>query len=217
MQEVFEKIIDKLEERTSFLSDCTKYGNKDAEQQNKSYSTMMMYEVSDLVDDLIEIVKQEAEKCKTGHFGCNSNGQHEKCSACCDYDCKNRNREWFGEEGDNNDWIPCSERLPEDKQTCLVTARIYFTPDHVDEIDNYIGVGIDTYSKQFGWLDTETIAWQPLPAPYRSNGERPKKTNFDRCCESVEAMAQVIDIAKIGWTKEQIMDWLQKEECEVPE
>ncbi len=44
-----------------------------------------------------------------------------------------------------------------------------------------------------------------------------KKTNFDRCCESVETMAQVIDIAKIGWTKDQIMDWLQKEECEVPE
>lgn len=70
----------------------------------------------------------------------------------------------------NNDWIPCSERLPEDKQTCLVTARIYFTPDHVDEIDNYIGVGIDTYSKQFGWLGTEPIAWQPLPVPYQPKG-----------------------------------------------
>ena len=71
----------------------------------------------------------------------------------------------------NNGWIPCSERLPKDKQTCLVTARIYFTPDHVDEIDNYIGVGIDTYSKQFGWLGTEPIAWQPLPAPYQPKGE----------------------------------------------
>ena len=71
----------------------------------------------------------------------------------------------------NNGWFPCSERLPEDKQTCLVTARIYFTPDHVDEIDNYIGVGIDTYSKQFGWLGTEPIAWQPLPAPYQPKGE----------------------------------------------
>ena len=71
----------------------------------------------------------------------------------------------------NVGWISCSERLPEDKQTCLVTARIYFTPDHVDEIDNYIGVGIDTYSKQFGWLGTETIAWKPLPAPYQPKGE----------------------------------------------
>ena len=70
MNKVFEKIIEKLEERTSFLSDCTKYGNKDAEQQNKSYSTMMMYEVADLVDDLIEIVKQETEQYNNGWIAC---------------------------------------------------------------------------------------------------------------------------------------------------
>jgi hypothetical protein len=50
-------IVERLEERTAFLKDCTKYGNKTAEQQEKSYGTMMMYEVADLVDDLIEIVK----------------------------------------------------------------------------------------------------------------------------------------------------------------
>ena len=66
MNKAFEKILERLEERTSFLSDCTKYGNKDAEQQNKSYSTIMMYEVADLVDDLIEIVKQEAEQYNNG-------------------------------------------------------------------------------------------------------------------------------------------------------
>ena len=70
MNKAFENILEKLEERTSFLSDCMKYGNKDAEQQNKSYSTMMMYEVADLVDDLIEIVKQEAEKCNNGWIPC---------------------------------------------------------------------------------------------------------------------------------------------------
>ena len=37
------------------------------------------------------------------------------------------------------------------------------------------------------------------------------KTNFDMCCESIENMAQIIDIAKIDWTKEQIIDWLQSE------
>ena len=79
MNKVFEKIIEKLEERTSFLSDCTKYGNKDAEQQNKSYSTMMMYEVADLVDDLIEIIKQEAE-------------QYEECYKDCG-DCEAYNKE----------------------------------------------------------------------------------------------------------------------------
>ncbi len=52
-----DKVVEQLEERTAFLKDCTKYGNKTAEQQAKSYDTMMMYEVKDLVDDLLEIVK----------------------------------------------------------------------------------------------------------------------------------------------------------------
>ena len=53
-----EKVVEQLEEKTDFLKDCTKYGNKDAEQQEKSYSTMMMYEVADLVEELIDIVKK---------------------------------------------------------------------------------------------------------------------------------------------------------------
>ena len=52
-----DKVVQQLEERTAFLKDCTKYGNKTAEQQSKSYDTMMMYEVNDLVDDLLDIVK----------------------------------------------------------------------------------------------------------------------------------------------------------------
>lgn len=52
-----DKVVEQLEERTEFLSGCTKYGNENAEQQEKSYSTMMMYEVADLCEDLIDIVK----------------------------------------------------------------------------------------------------------------------------------------------------------------
>ena len=53
-----EKVVEQFEEKTDFLKDCTKYGNKDAEQQEKSYSTMMMYEIAGLVEDLIDIVKK---------------------------------------------------------------------------------------------------------------------------------------------------------------
>ena len=88
MQTIFEKIIEKLEERTSFLSDCTKYGNKDAEQQNKSYSTMMMYEVADLVDDLIEIVKQEAEKYEECYKDCGECEAYNKEKHHCPKFCK---------------------------------------------------------------------------------------------------------------------------------
>ena len=88
MNKAFEKILEKLEERTSFLSDCTKYGNKDAEQQNKSYSTMMMYEVADLVDDLIEIVKQEAEKYEECYKDCGDCEAYDKEKHHCPKFCK---------------------------------------------------------------------------------------------------------------------------------
>ena len=88
MQEVFEKIIEKLEERTSFLSDCTKYGNNNAEQQKSSYSTMMMYEVADLVDDLIEIVKQEAEKYEECYKDCGDCEAYNKEKHHCPKFCK---------------------------------------------------------------------------------------------------------------------------------
>ena len=60
-----DKVVEKLEERTDFLKDCTKYGNKNAKQQEKSYGTMMMYKVADLVDDLLEIVKNDGAGTET--------------------------------------------------------------------------------------------------------------------------------------------------------
>ena len=33
------------------LKDVTKYGNKDAEQQAHSYSTIMLYEIADMIED----------------------------------------------------------------------------------------------------------------------------------------------------------------------
>ena len=33
---------------------ATKYGNKDAKQQERSYSTIMLYEVSDIIEDTID-------------------------------------------------------------------------------------------------------------------------------------------------------------------
>lgn len=84
IQEYIDKVVQELEEKTDFLKNCTKYGNKNAEQQAESYSTMMMYEVADLVDDLIEIVKQggvdddvcEWHKVKNGNaYKCNTHAE----------------------------------------------------------------------------------------------------------------------------------------------
>ena len=65
-------------------------------------------------------------------------------------------------------WIPCSERLPDERQDVYVTV---FWDDYGDTITAY---GMKT---QFGWLLWNTvkaepikgytvIAWMPLPEPY---------------------------------------------------
>lgn len=46
------------------LSDAVKYGNKDAEQQHFSYSTLMMYEIADEIDDAPEVDAAQVVKCK---------------------------------------------------------------------------------------------------------------------------------------------------------
>ena len=123
MQAAFEKIIEKLEERTSFLSDCTKYGNKDAEQQNKSYSTMMMYEVADLVDDLIEIVKQEAEQYEECYKDCGDCEAYNKEKHHCPKFCKVIKETVKEIEENHNGWISVKERLPEKAGSYLVIGK----------------------------------------------------------------------------------------------
>lgn len=43
------------------LEDATKYGNETAEQQTHSYSTMMMYEIADMLDDAPTIIEADTE------------------------------------------------------------------------------------------------------------------------------------------------------------
>lgn len=43
------------------LDDATKYGNKNAKQQDFSYSTMMMYEIADMIDNAETIIEADKE------------------------------------------------------------------------------------------------------------------------------------------------------------
>ena len=54
------------------------------------------------------------------------------------------------------EWIPCSERLPSKKGTYLVTVKLF-------------GVTFGRFTGQRNDLhfDSNVIAWQPLPQPYR--------------------------------------------------
>ena len=150
MQEVFKKIVEKLEERTSFLSDCTKYGNKDAEQQEKSYSTMMMYEVADLVDDLIEIVKQEAEQYNNGWIPV---------------------EEELPKDGDNRYYMCIVENHEEDPPMCCQYDEGCGFGFYQDIYDEHTLGFVDCEFKTNEELGYEkVIAWQQL-LPYQPKGE----------------------------------------------
>ena len=64
-------------------------------------------------------------------------------------------------------WIPCSERLPEEKGEYLVT----YHPCYWDDVEGEIRVGIDTFRGRTTWAKKKyqrVIAWMPLPEPYKA-------------------------------------------------
>ena len=150
MQEIFSKIIEELEiERTAANNTFAKYEMK-----------VDLGRVFGL-ERAIEIVKHEAKHYNSGHFGCNTNGEHEKCNGCGLTDCKNRNKIWFGVSDDNNGWIPCSERLPEYGEVVMCSCT-----------NSGITISCITHkgvkpSKSVRFGQHSVIAWQPLPKPFQ--------------------------------------------------
>ena len=153
MQEVFSKIIEKLEENQTIVFNLG--GGKPKQSID--------------LEKAIEIVKHEAKQYNSGHFGCNTNGEHEKCNGCGLTDCKNRNKIWFGVGDDNNGWIPCSERLPEPIRPVLVTLRNWMNDKYIVRVGRF---HTDHWKTDEGIVENSVvIAWQPLPQPYQLKGE----------------------------------------------
>ena len=61
-------------------------------------------------------------------------------------------------------WIPCSERLPEENQICIVT-------DETRQNTYEYKFCKQTYDEEQGWtyLKHRIIAWMPLPEPYKED------------------------------------------------
>lgn len=82
------------------------------------------------------------------------------------------------EEEQNDGWIPCSERLPEndDDVLCWYEYRI-MQGTHEGEMNWKFGIGYyNKYFKRWGGevscgRDYKVIAWRPLPEPYKENEE----------------------------------------------
>ena len=70
------------------LKDATKYGNKDAEQQAHSYSTMMLYEIADMIEGAqtsydVDKVVEQLEDYGNEEMDYYRNTPYEKCIEEC--------------------------------------------------------------------------------------------------------------------------------------
>ena len=79
-------------------------------------------------------------------------------------------------------WIPCKERLPEEYCECLVTYRTVDMQEFMEILEYEPSYEFDHENGRFKgeWLfptdderftDSEVIAWQPLPEPYKEDAQ----------------------------------------------
>ena len=133
--------------------------------------------------DAIKIVRREAEKCKNGHFGCNSNGEHEKCKNCGVYDCKIRNTIWFGCK-EARDWILCEDKMPTERDSIFKKFKgtDIWSNSMFERISDDVNVTIEfedgsrktmtAHTMDGEWrinlgVYFKVIAWKPLPEYYK--------------------------------------------------
>ena len=73
-----------------------------------------------------------------------------------------------------SEWIPCSERLPEEMKQVLVWYEYYRFGDYNCMYQTYgfcyvrDGRWSSLINGESGWTDARIIAWQALPEPYES-------------------------------------------------
>lgn len=158
MQEVFEKIIEKLS------NEYLKFNEDDWNGAIDRAIDIVNQEVEKYNNKLIEEIKFGIEACSTDdEYNAGLRNGMRYCLALID-----------GKEPEfepcNSGWIPCDERLPEEAFGCLVTVMDYnqATETEFENILPYV-VGYDGN----GWNDAdgetipfEVIAWKPLTETY---------------------------------------------------
>ena len=100
-------------------------------------------------DKAIEIVNEVAEEFGSNEYEMGFEDGAESVRALAPYD---------------DDWIPCSERLPEDGQSVVITDR--------NNIVRIINFSKWLYENPKYSHNIVPIAWMPLPQPYQPKGEQ---------------------------------------------
>ena len=117
MQEVFEKIIEKLNSKKAYFQRFYECEGKSEHDADLNKSTQLAF------DDAIEIVKQEAEQYEECYKDCGECEAYDKEKHYCPKFC-NVIKETVKEiEENHNGWISVKERLPEKAGSYLVIGK----------------------------------------------------------------------------------------------
>ena len=152
MKEFIEKLVKKLENRMSYVNKC--------HEEFKDSKMAFTYEIQiNAYKNVIEIVNKLAEEYKDKYVMRETLNQYmwER-----DIAISQLNHLGFG-FGEKVGWIPCSERLPNEKGEYLITTNFGVTsalylPNSkkwVDTIEQY--------------YEYSCVAWQPLPKAYKTD------------------------------------------------
>lgn len=120
-----------------------------------------------VMENVIYTVKELAEEYMTCYKSCTECEAYDKEKHHCPKFCYIIAETVKEIEENNNGWIPCSERLPEEYGEYLVCNKYGVYGLGFPHKDKYGNIYVETESEYI----TEVIAWQPLPEPYKAKGE----------------------------------------------
>ena len=162
MKKVFEKIIEKLEEEK--MSYFLTIANTGDEKLDCVYE-----QVGDALDKAIEIVKHEAEQYEECYKDCGQCEAYDKEKHHCPKFCKVIKETVKEIEENHNDWISCSERLPEAGKRYLVSVIWKDNKDFEKSAVYDSAYGSDElwHSYHYEPVSCKVVAWQPLPKPFK--------------------------------------------------
>ena len=72
----------------------------------------------------------------------------------------------------DKEWVSCSERLPEPKETENLIAKYYLVQNEYGDmmVARWDGKGWEQMY-QHEYLEDDVVAWMPLPEPYKAESE----------------------------------------------
>ena len=128
-------------------------------------------------DELIELLEEEQDGAvrwleSTYKYGIEKDYDKAEISERVISNLKDKIMDIIKEQPTVNEWIPCSERLPENDEDMLVQIGNETCEQYVAYYDKKKGCWFTKdYTYEFGCGRCGVVAWMPLPEPYKEIDE----------------------------------------------